>query len=65
MTPRIVLKLALQLALCFVLIAGDNPTAIVEPYQGPDPGYIVAGSGNNCSSINVNNNVILFNKRCV
>jgi hypothetical protein len=25
-------------------VVGDNPTAIVQPYDGPDPGYIVAES---------------------
>lgn len=32
------------------LIAGDNPSAIIKPYDGPDPGYIVAESDGGLSN---------------
>lgn len=32
-------------AVILTLSRSDNPTAIVKPYDGPDPGYIVAESG--------------------
>lgn len=41
----------LIIGMCFSLIffsdyaLCDNPTAIVKPYDGPDPGYILAESG--------------------
>lgn len=43
------LKIAAVLFLfCFLLenssVSSDNPTAIVQPYDGPDPGYIIAES---------------------
>lgn len=28
-----------------VAIPHDNPTSIIPPYDGPDPGYIIAESG--------------------
>ena len=34
----------LSVALLSAGVVGDNPTAIVQPYDGPDPGYIIAES---------------------
>jgi len=38
------IALVLLLLLACTLTAADNPTAIVQPYSGLDPGYIVAES---------------------
>ena len=38
-----------SLNLC-LLVTGDNPTAIVAPYAGPDPGYILAESDGGLSN---------------
>lgn len=32
------------LCLKFIFLHGDNPTSIIPPYSGPDPGYIIAES---------------------
>lgn len=38
------LSFLLSLSLWCFLTHGDNPTSIVKPYSGPDPGYILAES---------------------
>ena len=38
------------MSLLVVLVQGDNPTAIVKPYEGPDPGYILAESDGGLSN---------------
>jgi hypothetical protein len=40
----IVLLLVLMMQICHHPSLADNPTAIVKPYDGPDPGYIIATS---------------------
>ncbi len=42
--------LFLYLALLALGAFGDNPTAIVKPYDGPDPGYILAESDSGLSN---------------
>lgn len=46
----IVCFLCLWFLICDVFVRADNPTAIVKPYDGPDPGYILAESDSGLSN---------------
>lgn len=47
---RFALYLCLLFILQHILVRSDNPTAIVKPYDGPDPGYILAESDGGLSN---------------
>jgi len=47
---KLLLLLLLVIISSFLLILSDNPSAIVKPYDGPDPGYILAESDGGLSN---------------